>query len=142
MNEYKHILVGVDFSDVTDRLLDKAVRLSEIFNATITLIHVIDYLPPSYVAAELPNAFVSEAVLMGHAKKQITESMKRHPNIDYQSRVIIGGRKKSIVALAEEINADLVILGKHDPLAMDRFLGSTTLGVINRSSFDVLVVHA
>jgi len=141
MNDYKKILVGIDFSGTTERLIEKAVKMSIIFNAEISIVHVIDYLPPTYVASELPSAFVSEAVLVDIAKRRIAKLTGNYPNTEFDSHVVIGHRKKSIVEFAEKIGADLAVLGKHDSSTMDRYLGSTALGVINRSGMDVLVVH-
>jgi len=141
MNSYKHILVGIDFTTSTDRLLEKAVEMREIFNAKLTLVHIIDYLPPTYAAAELPNTLVSEDILVDRAKQRVTDLMKNYPDTNYETRFTIGRRKQSIVGIADEIGADLAILGQRDPSAIDRFLGSTTLGVINRSHLDVLVVR-
>jgi len=141
MTDYQQILVGIDFTESTDKLIEKAVRISGIFDAKITLVHIIDYLPPTYVAAELPSGLVSEDVLVDRAKQRIADLMKRYSDIKYETHIALGRRKQSIVAIANKIDADLAILGKRDPVAIDRFLGSTTLGVINRSDLDVLVVR-
>jgi len=141
MNGYKQILVGIDFTETTSQLVERAVCISELFSADITLVHVIDYLPPVYAMSELPNAFVSEAVLCDLARKQLAEVMNNYPKTKFQSRVVIGRRKKSITKLAHDIGADLAILGKQDLAENERFLGSTTYGVISRSDIDVLVVQ-
>jgi len=141
MNGYKQILVGIDFTETTSLLIDKAVCIGKLFDADITLVHVIDYLPPVYAMGELPNAFVSEAVLCDLAKNQLADVMKTYPETKYQSRVVIGRRKSSFTKIANEIGADLAILGRQDLSENERFLGSTTYGVISRSSFDVLVVQ-
>jgi len=141
MSGYKQILVGIDFTETTSQLIDRAVCISKPFNADITLLHIIDYLPPAYAMDELPNAFVSEAVLCGLAKSQLADIMKNYPGTQFQSRVLFGRRKSSFIKLAKEIGADLAILGKHDLAEKERFLGSTAYGVISRSDFDILVVH-
>jgi len=141
MKEYQQMLVSIDLANNADVLIDKAVKMSEVFNAKITFVHIIDYLPPTYAAAALPKSLVSEDVLIDRAKERITELMKNYPDTKYETRVVMGRKKQSIVAIAKEIGADLAILGKRDPTAIDRFLGSTTLGVINRSDLDVLVVR-
>jgi len=141
MNDYKQILVGIDFSTATDKLIKKAVKMSELSDAQITFVHVIDYLPPTYVAAELPSEVISESALLGRAKQKIADLLKDFPDANYKTRIAFGRRKQSIVDIAKEIGADLAILGKHDPDVIDRFLGSTSLGVINHSDIDVLIVR-
>jgi len=141
MSDYKNIIVGVDFSGTSEKLIDKAVKMSVIFNAKISLVHVVDYLPPTYVAAELPSAYVSKDVLVEKAKTQLAKLTERFPDSEFDIQVVVGARKKSIREVAKEVGADLAIVGKHDPNAIDRFLGSTALGVINHAELDVLVVH-
>jgi len=115
--------------------------MSIAFNANILLVHAVDYVPPNYVAADLPSAYVSEDVLVEKAKLQLDKLTKRFTTSEFDTHVVVGRRKKAIVEIAKNVGADLAIVGKHDSVAADHFLGSTALGVINKSDLDVLVIH-
>ena len=46
MNNYTHILVAVDFSSSADQVLTKARDIAQRNNARLSLLHVVEYMPP------------------------------------------------------------------------------------------------
>ncbi|MGI9464424.1 MAG: universal stress protein, partial [Aestuariivirgaceae bacterium] len=45
----------------------------------------------------------------------------------------------ALVSLADEIDADLILIGSHDPGLQDYFLGSTASSVVRHAKCSVLV---
>jgi len=115
--------------------------LSGMYGAEVTLVHIIDFFPPSYLAEECPTEFMSEAVFLDVVKKRLDQLMVQFPNFNFHSKVVIGKTKKSIKRIVDDIGADLAIIGKQDPTEPEHFLGSTTHAVITRTDLDVLVVQ-
>jgi nucleotide-binding universal stress UspA family protein len=54
----------------------------------------------------------------------------------------VGAAANEIVDVAEERDADLIVVGTHEPGFLDRLLaGSVSQGVARRAHCDVLIVH-
>ena len=49
MQTYKHLLLAVDFAPDSELVVERAFALKALFEARLSLIHVVDYLPPAYV---------------------------------------------------------------------------------------------
>jgi len=141
MKKYKNILVAIDFSAVSEKLIEKALLFSSSFDSEISLLHVIDYSPPSYVVAEIPQIYTSESLMTQRAEKNIQDMVASYTDLKPQIIVRVGKARSTIAIVANEVDADLVILGKHDPSAIDKFLGSTTHAALNSMECDLLVLH-
>ncbi len=46
MGEYVHILMAIDFSKSADQVLVKARDIAQRNNAKLSLLHVVEYMPP------------------------------------------------------------------------------------------------
>jgi universal stress protein F len=135
---YSSIIVAVALFNkgATSRsLIEHANRLVSPGGA-ITLVHVLDELP-----AYLANAMTQEAVL--NHRKAIREQLEslaasaqaRRVDIDIRA----GAAAAGILALSEEINADLIMLASHKPDLSDYFIGSTASRVVRHARCSVLV---
>ncbi len=49
---YKHILLAADFEKEDSLVEDKVAKLIKVIDATVSIIHVIDALPPIYMGEE------------------------------------------------------------------------------------------
>lgn len=140
MNRYKNILVPVDFSDMGR----KAVKKAQDFLGTdseLVVAHIIDYVPPPYVAVEMPAAFSSGDFMKEKAGKQL-EKMCEELNISFCTKIVeVGNARTALVKLAQDHDIDLVVMGKHNNPGLLRALGSTTNYVVQNLASDVLVLH-
>jgi len=141
VTNYKKILVGIDLSEIGEVLVQKALMLGSAFGPEVVFAHVIDYVPPNYVKAEIPEIYASEDIMKERAEKNIRELISKFTDQEYDLKIRVGKRKAGLIAIAEQIQADLIIMGKHDSNAVDKILGSTTHAVVNNASCDVLVIH-
>lgn len=75
MNAYKQLLLSTDFSNPSEYAAARALNLAKCYESQLTVIHVVDYVPPGYAAAELPRSLASEDLLVerarGHLKKWV-----------------------------------------------------------------------
>jgi len=141
MLQYKNILVPVDFSKTSRYALKNAIDLTRMNHGSLTLIHIVDYVPPPYVAAEIPTIYASEDLMIERAEKHLTDWAQELGLSDCKKIVKAGPAKKLIVRAVKENNVDLVIMGTHGETGIGRLLGSTANAVVQKVKCDVLVVH-
>ncbi|MGW1371152.1 universal stress protein, partial [Providencia hangzhouensis] len=75
--------------------------------------------------------------------KQLAEIIKEFniPNDKYSAQVLMGTPRDEILRVAEEISADLIVIGSRRPGMSTYFLGSTASMVIQNSKISVLTVR-
>ena len=156
----KSILVPIDFSDATPRVLDQAKQVAQAFGAEIHLVHVNEIMPAvppttfGYGVAGMPELMpMSTSPVLDPAPHPavVNESQKAKLN-DWQKEISQSGLKVAVHeptgAVAEEIlreadaiKPDLIVMGRHGHGAMYNLLvGSVTEGVLKRSGRPVLLV--
>ena len=116
-------------------LIDKARKMLSP-GGTITLVHVLDEIPPYMVAA------ITKEQLMNHRKavREQLESLAaaaRGVQVDVDLRA--GKPSTQILQCAKECNADLIMIASHKPGFSDYFIGSTAARVVRHSPISVLV---
>ena len=135
----KAIVVGYDDTEPSKRALDRAAELASRFGAKVIVTSVAPVLitghgvgptdpvdPPEEHRQDLRNAkaFLAERGVEGEYDIALDEPA-RH-----------------IVQLAEQRNADLIVVGTHEPSLLERLLGLSVSDKVERTSHcDVLVVH-
>lgn len=142
---YKHILVAVDFSEASYEVAQRALDLARSDQAKMTLLHVVDYLPPLTFADDFtpaPALMVDENELLERGKESLEKYASRLQLGDSTPRlVLIGTPKQEIVRAAEDLDVDLIVIGSHGRHGLERLLGSTARAVLNNSGCDVLAVR-
>lgn len=141
----KILLVPVDFSAVTEKVIESAVALAKAFRGQVTLLHVIQ--PPVVAGGEyaLPLEIVEEAVSTNqrNALQKLDGRLEsfRGAGIECNVKTVIGAPAVAILEAAGSIGADCIVMGSHGHGRLYDFLvGSTANGVIKRAKCAVLVV--
>ncbi|MDQ7015053.1 MAG: universal stress protein [Gammaproteobacteria bacterium] len=141
MHIYQHILLGVDFSPESDAVIEKAKEQAEHYHAKLSLIHVVDYLPPSYIDDFIMPNDNLEASLIVRSKEQIKRLGKELNVSEKNQWVEIGSPKTEIIRLSEKEHVDLIIVGSHGRQGLQLLLGSTANAVLHSAPCDVLAVR-
>ena len=132
---YQKILVPVDLSDVERGkaclALAKHVGGDD---CKIRLLNVVEDIP-AYVAAELPSGMLEQTAQ--NARETIGKIAAADSNCSAEVRS--GRAHHVILAAAEDMGADLIIVGSHKPGLQDYLLGSTAAKVVRHSKCSVLV---
>jgi nucleotide-binding universal stress UspA family protein len=133
------ILVGYDFSRPSESALAMAVNLARAFGAKISLIHVVPVMTTAEVygarTADLWPDMLKSSEL---ALKEVATSVK---DIAVDTLATVGSAPREIAERADELNADLVVVGSTGKGAMKRLLlGSVADGVAHLCSRPVLIV--
>jgi nucleotide-binding universal stress UspA family protein len=141
---YRSVLVAVDFSPISIQAIRMARHVAP--DADLVLIHALE-LP---YEGKLAFAGVDEAVIRRYVT---TESEVRRERlrdlaavaglepIAYSGRIIHGDPSQQIIAMEQEYDADLVVVGKHGThFAEEMLLGSVTKHLLAEAQGDVLVI--
>lgn len=141
MAGYQHILVAADLRTKHANVINKAVELRDAYQAKLSLVHVIEMIP-SYMDV---YGYFSSTDLFTKMKKDFTqtlESVGKRIHVDKANQYICEGTPSvEVIALAEKLNVDLIIIGAHTHTAFERLLGSTSNGVVHTAKCDVLIVR-
>ncbi|OGT21413.1 MAG: hypothetical protein A3C55_01915 [Gammaproteobacteria bacterium RIFCSPHIGHO2_02_FULL_42_13] len=139
MVKYTHILVASDFTDNSGMVIKKAEELAKQMGSHLSLLHVVEPLP-GYGYAFVGSAEI-ELQLVEEAKRQLAKLGKQLNVKDNDQYVEVGPTKIEITRVAEEIGADLIIVGSHGRHGLSNLLGSTANAVIHNADCDVLTVR-
>lgn len=143
MNNYKHILLAIDFFEQFDSVIDRAKNLAELYQAKLSIIHVVDSLPiiDAGYGSDVPFNLDLTAELMDEAKKRLADISKKLLIAEDGQWLEMGSPKSEIVRVAEENNVDLIVVGSHGRHGLALLLGSTANGVLHYAPCDVLAVR-
>ncbi len=145
-SQFKTILLTTDFSETSLRAFPAALLIAEKFEANLLLVYVEeDRLPP--FAGELGTVRVGDILDM-HRERAAKELDKLGEaqfgdRVEYETIVVPGVPHREVVRIAEEREADLIVIATHGRGFISHALfGSTTERVVRRASCPVLTVRA
>jgi len=135
---YKSILIPIDLANVAkvNSLVDHA-SVHNSSNSKIILLNVVEEIP-SWAAVELPRGTLDKSVQSSLEKLQ---ALAASASIDVEVEVRVGHPYQTILEVAEEKSADLIIVASHQPEVKNYFLGSTAAKVVRHATCSVLVVR-
>jgi nucleotide-binding universal stress UspA family protein len=140
--ELHTVLCPVDRSDVSKRAFEWALAVARRFGARLNVIEVIDWtLPPvagdTAVLVEMPPDLQASAL----EALQRLASPARDAGIATEISVAAGPVIREILARAETVAADLIVMGTHGRGGFERLtLGSVAEKVVRRAACPVLTV--
>jgi len=142
----QNILVPIDFSEISSRVVSLANRLARQFGAKLWLIHVADP-EPDFVGYDPGPATVRRQVAgrihKEHSRLQSIAEQVRLDGIDVTPLLVQGPTIDKILEEAGRIRADLIVVGSHGHGALYRALvGGVCEGLLRRATHPVVVVPA
>ena len=141
----KTILVPVDFSVSSKKILRYARSLGEQFGARIILLHVVEpkVRPEGYMIVP-SHRHAGNAVRINEREVRLAQLSDREAGFTVRPDVVVqmGEPWKEIINLAKRWNIDLVILGTRGLTGLKHtLLGSTAERVVRHAPCPVLVVR-
>jgi nucleotide-binding universal stress UspA family protein len=142
----KTILTPVDFSDITAAVVAEAATLARALDARIVLFTVIQ--PPVFVAEYAPlmqNVAEFSAAGEKNAQRQLEKLQAKltAQSITAETSYEVGFPSTVILEQAKKESADYIVMGSHGHTAFyDLLVGSTTHGILLRSTCPVIIVPA
>jgi nucleotide-binding universal stress UspA family protein len=144
MSAYRTVVVGTDGSDSSLRAVDRAGTIA---GANAKLIVASAYLP-QHEDARAADALGSESYKVSGAAPiyAILQEAKQRAQAagatDVEERSVVGAPVDALVGLAEDVDADLLVVGNVGLSTIaGRLLGSVPANVSRRAKVDVLIVH-
>jgi nucleotide-binding universal stress UspA family protein len=140
------LLVATDFSPQTIKVLDVARRLALALDANLCVLHVATPEPQfkTYTAGERQDREETAAEYREEHRlvHEAADSM-RDAGIETTALMVKGSPAKAIIDEADELDADLIIMGSHGFGAVFKMLlGSVSSAVLKKAGRPVLIVPA
>ena len=161
------IVVGYDASDAAERALRRAAEIAEAFSARLLVVSVsgsayvptpvsaleagAEPIPPAVVGPVAPGGTVPlpEPVMPPPepeevARRQLERAKMALAGLKLESEYVVklGDPAERLLEVAEQRDADLIVVGSREHGFLDRLLGrSVDEAVARRSQRDVLLVH-
>jgi nucleotide-binding universal stress UspA family protein len=123
----RNILVATDMSQRSDRAIARACLLARQFGAVLHILHVVDdELPAPIAEAEITAAEASLGALVssGHSFQ----------GIEAKAEVVLGDPWRGIIQKADDLDADLVVMGSDRYRGFEDMFTGTTLERVTRIS--------
>lgn len=135
----KPIVVPHDGTEMSDRALDKAIKLAKVFGSEIILVHIVDsrFVPPSTTLALIGDKTTLEdaktrllRILKAGAETMLKARIEKVRERGLAARFIlgVGSPADEIVAIANSEKAEMIVIGSRQ-LKGDRLI---TLGSVAR----------
>jgi nucleotide-binding universal stress UspA family protein len=143
--EIKKILVPVDFSENSAKIVKRSLSFAERWQAQLSFIFVVqsfeDY--SGFFVPHMPVARFEEELLQS-AEKKMKEFLGENlpPELQYQSRVVSGDVAEEIIGYAESEGFDLIIMGTHGYKGLEKVLfGSVAERVVKTAPCPVTTIN-
>ncbi len=146
MEKPAHILVATDLSSHAGKAETRAAMLAQTLGARkLTLLHMLPPLPLQTLRAMFERTpLETEQILVNAAKAELARRARplgEKFHIEVTPVVKVGRVHLGIVAHADEVNADLVVVGGYGAhLVRELFLGATAEKVLRTSTRPMLIV--
>jgi universal stress protein A len=143
MDNYRHILLAVDFFEQDNVVIDKAQNVAAQYQAKLSVIHVVDgssVTDMGYVG-ELPYHFDVTAELVAMAQTKLEKLAAKLTVAQDCVWLEIGSPKLEIIRVATEQAVDLIVVGSHGRHGLALLLGSTANSILHHAKCDVLAVR-
>ena len=141
MSQYKRIIAAIDLSDESDAVLKRACEVAQQNGAELSLVHVVEIISYAY-GGEMPVDIADiQNQVESHAERRIKEIADK---LDYpiaQTLVATGNTGSEIHSVAQQLDADLIVIGSHGRHGISLLLGSTANGVLHGANCDILAVR-
>ncbi len=135
------VLVAVDTSPRAPGVLSAARELAGRFGARLHVYQAV-YIPPDIPAAAHTGGSGTDRELERLAERKLAALVGDAPGTVIEPLEFgVGQPWRAILAAAERIQADLIVVGSHGYGGMDHVIGTTSAKVVNHASCSVFVVH-
>jgi universal stress protein A len=139
---YTTILVAVDLSNESAKVIERAVELADGDVSKLFLTHVVEPVAAAYpIDAYAINMTKLQEEAMAIAAERLSDIAEKS-GIDQDHQFILAGAAATEVRnKAEELGADLIVIGSHGTSGWKLLLGSTANKVLHGAPCDIMTVR-
>ncbi|HXA36549.1 MAG TPA: universal stress protein [Steroidobacteraceae bacterium] len=141
MAAYKKILVLLDLSEGSEQVAVAARDLAAYSNATMLVLHVVEFVPVEPLGESLMPTGQIEDELIRRARERLSALIMRLELPRATGRVEAGNTKSEILRVAKEEQADLIVLGSRERHGLAILVNFTEDTVLHAAHCDVLAVR-
>jgi nucleotide-binding universal stress UspA family protein len=139
--EIKNVLVPVDFSENSKKILEAARYFSEIYQAQLHVVFVVqsfdDY--SGFFVPHMPVAKFEEEMVQAAEEKMKGFLLGQNKIV---AKVLVGDVGEEIIRHAEETGMDLIVMGTHGYKGLEKVMfGSVAEKVVRSSPCPVLTIN-
>ncbi len=149
MSVIRNILCPVDFTEKSGVIIEKAAFMARLYQADLTLLHVVSNMTAymgslyGFDSAANPEWFFPVTEQAKERARELLRDLKQK-HVPYvvtcKSSIRYGNIREEIIEEAEELNADLIVIGIHDKEGvLNRQIGNTVQNVVSAAPCPVLV---
>jgi nucleotide-binding universal stress UspA family protein len=144
MIEIKRILCPIDYSEFSRHAFDHAIALAQWYGASVTAVFVLPQIASLIPAGDPglypPFVFTADDLQQFRANLDVFVAGSED-KVKVETRVVEGSIAGEIAHLAQELPADLLVMGTHGRSGFDRLmLGSVTEKMLRNAPCPVLTV--
>lgn len=140
---YRHLVVGTDGSPTATEAVRHAVELARACGASLTVVCAYEEGPtgagpevPEDLGWQVTPSAVAEEAARGAA------SMAHRAGVEARQTVVRGNAAEAIIGVAEDEEADLIVVGSRGMSSPARFLlGNVPNAVSHHAPCDLAIVH-
>jgi universal stress protein A len=142
MPGYRKLLVLLDLTEGSERVFATARDIAAYSNAAIVALHIVEYVPAEPMGESLlPTQIDIDASLVERAGPLLQDLVKRYGTATTTARVEVGNTKAQILAVAEQEQPDLIVLGSRERHGLSVMVNFTEDTVLHAAHCDVLAVR-
>ncbi len=141
---FSNIVVGTDGSDTAALAVTLAADLAKHHGAVIHLVNAYKMSTGGVAVAHagataVADQGVSGEVSRGVSKKLLTAAAKSISGTTVKTRAVMGNPADVVIAIAEEVGADLIVVGSKGMRGARRVIGSVPNTIAHRAPCHVLI---
>jgi nucleotide-binding universal stress UspA family protein len=140
----KTILAPVDFSSVSDAVIDAALLLARATQARIVILSVVQ---PPIITSDYGPMLENIGEIISINEKSVSRRLAalakrlRTPSLPVETVRVTGAPAALILEQAKKSDADYIVIGSHGHTALyDLLVGSTAHQVLRKASCPVMIV--
>ena len=139
---YKKILVPTDASDFSKRALKEAMKIAQLTNGEIELVHVV-HTPASYWGYNLTYGLAASDESLKDVGQLALDLTLTDVNVEvpFQKKILSGNPVTEIIKEIENGEFDLVVMGSHGHgFIAGSILGSVSQKILQQSTCPILII--
>lgn len=136
----KTIVLGYDDTAPAKRALERTAELARAFHANVVVVSVAPVLAPA--AHGIGPIDPADPPERHEEQLEHATALLRERGVEAESQAALGNPAGMILDVAEEQDADMIIVGSREVGLVQRLLGQSVSGAVQRKAHcDVLIVH-